>query len=89
MRLTNPRGVWDLAEQVAKLLPVKSGHLCNPVAAAGKPGRYFPRDLWYKGGRDVLETHFLRNNREPEVDDPDAIRDYFQRVYRVGSLDER
>ena len=48
----------------------------------------FLRDLWYKGGRDVVEPHFLRNNREPEVDDPDAIREYFQRVYRVGSLDK-
>ena len=28
------------------------------AADAEKPGRYFPRDLWYKGGRDVLDTHF-------------------------------
>jgi CRISPR-associated endonuclease/helicase Cas3 len=58
------------------------------AAAAEKPMRYFPRDLWYRGGRDVLEIHFLENNREPEVDDPDAIREYFQRVYRLGSLDK-
>ena len=58
------------------------------AAAAEKPQRYFPRDLWYKGGRDVLETHFLNNNREPEVDDPGAIREYFQRVYRLGNLDK-
>jgi CRISPR-associated endonuclease/helicase Cas3 len=58
------------------------------AAAAEKPQRYYPRDLWYKGGRDVLDTHFLKNNREPEVDDPDAIREYFQRVYRLGILDK-
>jgi CRISPR-associated endonuclease/helicase Cas3 len=58
------------------------------AAAAEKPQRYYPRDLWYKGGRDVLETHFLKNNRWPEVDDAEAIREYFERVYRLGSLDK-
>jgi CRISPR-associated endonuclease/helicase Cas3 len=58
------------------------------AAAAEKPRRYFPNDNWYKGGRDVVEAAFLRNGREPEVDDPEAIREYFQRVYRVGNLDK-
>jgi CRISPR-associated endonuclease/helicase Cas3 len=58
------------------------------AAGAEKPGRYFPHDLWYKSGREVVEAHFLGNNREPEVDDPDAIQEYFQRIYRVGNLDE-
>ena len=58
------------------------------AAAAQQPGRYFPRDMWYKGGRDVVENVFLRNNRKPEVDDPAAIEEYFQRVYRLGNLDK-
>lgn len=57
------------------------------AAAAEHPRRYFPPDLWYKGGRDVLETNFLKTNRNPEVDDPAAIRKYFDIVYRIGSLD--
>jgi hypothetical protein len=31
MRLTNLPGAWDLAEDVAKLVPVQSGDLGNPV----------------------------------------------------------
>jgi CRISPR-associated endonuclease/helicase Cas3 len=58
------------------------------AAAREKPGRYFPKDPWYKGGRDVVETAFLKVGHEPEVDDPAAIREYFQRVYRLGSLDK-
>jgi CRISPR-associated endonuclease/helicase Cas3 len=58
-------------------------------AVAAGPGPYFPRDLWYKAGRDVVETNFLRNGREPTVDDPAAIDEYFRKVYHVGSLDSR
>ena len=57
-------------------------------AAAEKPGRYMPRDLWYTGGCAVVEGNFLKNNREPDVDDPGAIHEYFQRVYKLGSLDK-
>jgi CRISPR-associated endonuclease/helicase Cas3 len=57
--------------------------------AALNPPRYFPRDLWYKAGRDVVEHSFLADNRKPEVDDPLAIREYFERVYRAGNLDNR
>jgi CRISPR-associated endonuclease/helicase Cas3 len=58
------------------------------AAAAEKPQRYFPGDPWYKGGRDIVDTRFLKQNRGPEVDDADAIQEYFQAVYRIGSLDE-
>ncbi len=57
-------------------------------AAAEKPGRYTPRDLWYTGGCAVVEGNFLKAGRQPEVDDPGAIQEYFQRVYTLGSLDK-
>jgi len=58
------------------------------AASVENPRRYYPPDLWYKAGRDVLETNFLKANRLPEIDDPEMIREYFQRVYSFGNLDK-
>jgi CRISPR-associated endonuclease/helicase Cas3 len=48
-----------------------------------------PRDRWYRAGRTVLETSFLNAGREPGIDTPSDIREYFERLYREGDLDER
>ena len=40
-----------------------------------------PPDGWYKAGIAELETTFLNQNREPRIDDPDVIREYFERLY--------
>ncbi len=48
-----------------------------------------PSDRWYRAGRAVLEGSFLNNQREPRIDDPAVIREYFERLYRTGSLDQR
>jgi CRISPR-associated endonuclease/helicase Cas3 len=57
------------------------------AAALAEPKRYYPPDRWYKAGRFVVESVFLNNGREPRIDVPEDIREYFERLYRTGSLD--
>jgi CRISPR-associated endonuclease/helicase Cas3 len=59
------------------------------AAAVAEPTRYYPPDRWYKAGRSVLESTFLNAAREPRIDSPDDIKEYFERLYRTGQLDER
>lgn len=46
-------------------------------------------DGWYPRGRDILETRFLNNGVEPDIGNPEHMRDYFLGLYAVGKLDER
>ena len=48
-----------------------------------------PPDRWYSAGRSVLETSFLNAGREPRIDAPQDIKEYFERLYRTGSLDAK
>jgi CRISPR-associated endonuclease/helicase Cas3 len=57
------------------------------AAAAENPRRYFPPDLWYKAGREIVES-FLASGLTPEIDDPLLINEYFQRLYSSGPLDQ-
>jgi CRISPR-associated endonuclease/helicase Cas3 len=59
------------------------------AAAAAEPSRYYPPDRWYKAGRSVLETSFLNAGWEPRIDAPEDMKEYFERLYRSGSLDGR
>lgn len=54
-----------------------------------EPRKYYPPDLWYKAGRGVVETDFLNADREPRIDDPGDIREYYERLFRAGDLDKR
>jgi CRISPR-associated endonuclease/helicase Cas3 len=57
------------------------------AAAVAEPTSYYPPDRWYKAGRSVLETSFLNAGREPRIDSPEDISEYFERLYRAGELD--
>ena len=57
------------------------------AAAVVEPAKYYPPDRWYKAGRCVLETSFLNAGREPRIDAPEDMREYFERLYRSGDLD--
>jgi hypothetical protein len=46
-----------------------------------------PPDRWYRAGRSVVETSFLNTDREPRIDNPADIQEYFERLYRTGDLD--
>lgn len=46
-------------------------------------------DGWYPRGRDVVETVFLNDGREPDITSPEHMREYFLRLYAAGELDER
>jgi CRISPR-associated endonuclease/helicase Cas3 len=56
------------------------------AAAVAEPTKYYPPDRWYKAGRSVLETNFLNAGREPRLDVPEDIKEYFERLYRAGDL---
>ncbi len=57
------------------------------AAAVAEPKKYYPPDRWYQAGRSVLETTFLNAGREPRIDAVEDMREYFERLYRTGSLD--
>jgi hypothetical protein len=57
------------------------------AAAAAEPRSYEPPDGWFRAGRAVLEGSFLNAGREPRLDAPDDLREYFERLYRAGPLD--
>jgi CRISPR-associated endonuclease/helicase Cas3 len=48
-----------------------------------------PPDRWYTAGRSVLETSFLNAGHEPQIDAPEDIKEYFERLYRTGRLDAK
>jgi CRISPR-associated endonuclease/helicase Cas3 len=53
------------------------------------PEGRLPSDRWYKLGTAKLEQDFLRMGREPDIGRPDDMRDYFERLYQSGELDQR
>jgi len=57
--------------------------------ALAEPGKYYPKDRWYKAGREKVEQDFLAAQREPRIDVPGDIQDYFKRLYHSGKLDEK
>lgn len=44
---------------------------------------------WYKKGRNVVETVFLAAKREPQIDSPADIQEYFSHLYWTGNLDAK
>lgn len=57
------------------------------VAAREEPRKYFPPDQWYQKGRSTLEVNFLAANRQPRIDSPEDLEEYFTRLYFAGDLD--
>ena len=52
------------------------------------PARYYPPDPWYQAGRTTLMNSFLNANRQPRIDSPEDIREYFTRLFHSGALDQ-
>jgi CRISPR-associated endonuclease/helicase Cas3 len=50
--------------------------------------RAIPRSLWYEAGRTIVESSFLKDKREPRINEPADIQEYFLRFYRSGELDK-
>jgi CRISPR-associated endonuclease/helicase Cas3 len=48
-----------------------------------------PNSAWYKAGRSVVETSFLNTGREPRIDTPADVAEYFERLYHTGDLDQK
>jgi CRISPR-associated helicase Cas3/CRISPR-associated endonuclease Cas3-HD len=46
-----------------------------------------PKSTWYKQGRDIVDQVLSANGAGPQIDDAEAIRDYFSRLYWGGDLD--
>jgi CRISPR-associated endonuclease/helicase Cas3 len=76
---------------------VQAAGRCNREGRIPNPGgmvRVFrsaegrmPPDRWYNAGRDKVEQILRAQGDGPRVDDPAAIRDYFDRLYYSGELD--
>lgn len=58
------------------------------VVFQSEEGR-LPPGVWYKLGIERLCTDFLNASRPPDVSDPAAIREYFERLYASGKLDTK
>ena len=68
-------------------LPGAGGRVVVFRSAEGK----MPPDRWYNASRGKLEQMIAADGDGPRADDPDAIRDYFRRLYYAhgpGALDE-
>jgi hypothetical protein len=46
-----------------------------------------PPDRWYSLGRDTVEQAFLAMAREPDIDRPEDVLEYFSRLYHAGNTD--
>ena len=57
-------------------------------AAKEEPKKYYPQDEWYTKGRGVLETDFLNDGYEPQIDSPEDIQKYYRKLYQTGRLDK-
>jgi hypothetical protein len=53
-----------------------------------EPRKYFPPDEWYQAGKSTLENHFLNMGKQPQIDQPEDVREYFTRLYHSGKLDQ-
>jgi CRISPR-associated endonuclease/helicase Cas3 len=71
----------ELGMQGGKVIVFRS------AAALAEPQKYYPQDKWYKSGRSTLENNFLNAGRQPQIDSPTEIHEYFTRLYCSGSLD--
>jgi hypothetical protein len=49
--------------------------------------RGLPRSTAYKHGRDIVEVILKAREHGPQIDDPNAIRDYFGRLFSGRNLD--
>jgi CRISPR-associated endonuclease/helicase Cas3 len=48
-----------------------------------------PNDLWYREGRNIVECNFLNSERgEPRINVTADIEEYYERLFKVGSLDK-
>jgi CRISPR-associated endonuclease/helicase Cas3 len=73
------------------LIPEAGGRVIvfRSAEARAEPGKYYPPDRWYKAGRDKVEADFLGAGREPRIDVPGDVQDYYKRLYRSGVLDKQ
>ncbi len=48
---------------------------------------HMPRSNWYRNGAKIVEQDFLACGREPQIDDPSDLAEYYRRLYPTGNLD--
>ncbi|NNM85703.1 MAG: DEAD/DEAH box helicase [Phycisphaerales bacterium] len=70
--------------------------LLNSQSGAGGWMRVFlskegkmPRSAWYRNGAKIVEQDFLACGREPRIDHPDDLAEYYRRLLPTGDLDSQ
>ncbi len=48
-----------------------------------------PRSAWYRNGAAIVEQDFLAGGREPQIDSPADLAEYYRRLYPTGDLDSQ
>lgn len=46
-----------------------------------------PQSSWYRNGAKIVEQDFLACGREPRIENPDDLTEYYRRLYPTGNLD--
>ncbi len=46
-----------------------------------------PQSTWYRNGAKIVEQDFLACGREPQIDAPADLVEYYRRLYPTGNLD--
>ncbi len=46
-----------------------------------------PQSSWYRNGAKIVEQDFLACGREPQIDAPSDLAEYYRRLYPTGNLD--
>jgi CRISPR-associated endonuclease/helicase Cas3 len=77
---------------------IQAAGRCNREGKLPEPGgrvlvfrsveRGLPNSKWYRQGRDIVEQILSFKDDGPQIDDAEAIRDYFGRLYWGGNLDQ-
>jgi CRISPR-associated endonuclease/helicase Cas3 len=77
---------------------IQAAGRCNREGKLGTSGRVvvfrseegkLPPDKWYNAATKLLDTDFLADGDEPQIDRPEDIRRYYRKLYRTGKLDEQ
>lgn len=68
------------------MLNVPSGGGGQVVVFRSREGK-MPQSSWYRNGAKIVEQDFLACGREPRIDHPDDLAEYYRRLYPTGNLD--
>jgi CRISPR-associated endonuclease/helicase Cas3 len=67
---------------------LKSGSGGRVLVFRSRDGK-MPPGSWYRNGAKIVEQDFLACGRQPRIDHPEDIAEYYRRLYPTGDLDSK